>query len=105
MELYQQQRALKVEPQQIIAMLAWQMHVLAVIKTAGTRSVEDISREARLNPFVVRKSQAIARKLTLQELKDLIERSLELDVRLKSESISPDDALQQFLLSLCFQEN
>jgi DNA polymerase-3 subunit delta len=38
-ELYREQRALKVEPQAIIAMLAWQLHVLAVIKTAGGRSI------------------------------------------------------------------
>jgi DNA polymerase III subunit delta len=37
MKLYSEQRALKVEPPQIIAMLAWQLHVLAVIKTAGDR--------------------------------------------------------------------
>ncbi len=100
LSLYREQRALKVEPQQIVAMLAWQLHILAVIKAAGSRSVEDISREARLNPFVVRKSQAIASKTTLPELKNLIQRALDLDVRLKSESINADDALQQFLLSL-----
>ncbi len=100
LELYTEQRALKVEPQQIMAMLAWQLHVLAVIKTAGTRSAEEISRDAKLNPFVVRKSQAIAHKTTLMGLKSLIQRALELDVRLKSESINADDAMQHFLVTL-----
>ena len=43
LQLYAEQRALKVEPQQIIAMLTWQLHILALIKTAGDRSPEAIA--------------------------------------------------------------
>jgi DNA polymerase-3 subunit delta len=99
-ELYREQRALKVEPQAIIAMLAWQLHVLAVIKTAGARSVDDIARAGKLNPFVVRKSQALARGLTLPELKKKIAGLLELDLNLKTKSMDADEALQLYLLTL-----
>jgi DNA polymerase III delta subunit len=98
--LYREQRALKVEPQQIIAMLAWQLHVLALIKTAGERSIDEIARDAKLNPFVVRKSAGIARQLTLTQLRTLVSNLLGLDVRLKSESLDADEALQHFLLRL-----
>lgn len=98
--LYGEQRALKVEPQQILAMIAWQLHVVAVIKTAGQRSSDEVARDAKISPFVVRKSQSIARKLTLAELKQLVSNALRLDVRLKSESIDADEALQHFLLAL-----
>jgi len=100
MALYAEQRALKIEPQQIMAMIAWQLHVLAVIKTAGQRGADEIARDAKLNPYVVRKSQAIARKLTLPGLKKLVHDALALDVRLKSESIDADEALQHYLLTL-----
>lgn len=100
LRIYREQRDLKVEPQQIIAMLAWQLHILAVIKTAGDRSLDDISRAAKLNPFVIRKSQSIATKMTIAKLKDLVQRALELDVRLKSETIDAGDAIQHFLLSI-----
>ncbi len=100
MALYGEQRALKIEPQQIMAMIAWQLHVLAVIKTAGQRGADEIARDAKLNPYVVRKSQTIARKLTLSELKKLVRSALELDARLKSESIDADEALQHYLLTL-----
>src|SRR5579884_3695026 len=72
LSLYNEQRALKVEPLQIVAMLAWQLHVLAVIRTAGDRPADQVADEARLNPFVVRKSQNIARSLSIPELKKLI---------------------------------
>lgn len=103
LQLYREQRALKVEPPQIIAMLAWQLHVLAVIKTAGNKSPNQIASEARLSPFVVQKSADIARKLSLAELKRLIANLLQIDARSKRESIDPDEALQHFLLTLANQ--
>ena len=99
-QLYEEQRAQKVEPQQIIAMLAWQLHVLAVVKTAKDRSAEDIAREAKLNPFVVRKTQGLARNITLARLKELITSLREFDVRTKTESIIPDEAIRYYLISL-----
>lgn len=100
LHIYAEQRRLKVEPPAIIAMIAWQLHVLALLKTAGDRSADVVAKEAGLNPFVVRKSQAIARQLSLDQLKALIHRTLSLDIRLKRQTIDADAALQQLLLSL-----
>ncbi|HEX7368485.1 MAG TPA: DNA polymerase III subunit delta [Candidatus Saccharimonadales bacterium] len=100
LRLYAEQRALKVEPPQIIAMLAWQLHVLALIKTAGDRSAAQIAGEAKISPFVVQKSQNIARKLSLDELKRLIADLLRIDARSKRENLDLDDALQNYLLEL-----
>ena len=100
LQLYREQRALKVEPQAIIAMLAWQLHVLTVVKAGSPRSAEDIAREARLNPFVVRKSQSLVRALSLPRLKQLVGELLRLDVRLKRVAIDPDEAVQHYLLAL-----
>jgi DNA polymerase-3 subunit delta len=98
--LYAEQRALKVEPQQIIAMLGWQLHVLAVIKTAGDRSADEIARDAKMSPFVVRKSQNVARRLTLAQLKTLISDLLVIDTLSKRTSLDLDEALQHFILKL-----
>ncbi len=100
MKLYKEQRALKVEPQQIIAMLAWQLHVLAIIKTAGDRGADEIAREAKLNPFVVRKSQGIARGLSQAELKKQVSDLLTIDTKTKRTNMDPDEALQNYLLAL-----
>jgi DNA polymerase-3 subunit delta len=98
--IYGEQRALKVEPQAIMAMLAWQLHILAVVKAAGPKSVDAIAKEARLNPFVVRKSQGMTRKLTLEYIKVLIADLLDLDLKSKRISIDVDEALQLYLLKL-----
>ncbi len=100
MQLYQEQRVLKVEPPQIVAMLAWQLHVLAIIKAARERSANEIAADARLSPYVVKRSQSIARKLTLAELKTLVSDLLSIDVRSKSSALDADEALQNYLLKL-----
>jgi DNA polymerase III subunit delta len=100
LKLYAEQRTLNVEPIQIIAMLGWQLHVLATVKTAGDRSADTIAQEAKLNPFVVRKSQNIARNLNLARLKKLISDLLQIDIQAKRTSIDTDEALQHYLLTL-----
>jgi len=99
-KLYEEQRALKVEPIQIIAMLGWQLNVLAIIKTGGDRDSDQIAKEAKLNPFVVRKSQSIARNLSLTELKKLVSDLLKIDTASKRTSIDTDEALQNYILQL-----
>jgi DNA polymerase III delta subunit len=100
LELYAQQRALKIEPQQIIAMLAWQLHVVSIIKTAGNRSADQIAQEASISPYVIHKSQTIARQLSLIDLKKRVSELEKIDKRLKRTLINPDEALQHYLLNL-----
>ena len=100
MELYHEQRALRVEPQAIIAMLAWQLHVLALVKTAGGRSPDAIAKEGKLNPFVVRKTQNMARHLSLGDTKRMVTELLDLDLKLKTITMDADEALQLYILRL-----
>lgn len=100
-ELYREQRALKVEPQQIVAMLAWQLHILALIKAAGQgTSTADIAKDAKLSPYVVQKSAGIARFLSLARLRSLIDGLLSIDARSKRTALDVDEALQTYLLKL-----
>lgn len=100
LRLYAEQRRAKVEPQQIIAMMSWQLHILALIKASGDRDPATIAQDAKLNPYVVRKSVGVARALTVAKLKQRIHDVLLLDTRLKSESLDADDTLQAYILKL-----
>ncbi len=100
LELYKLQRAAKVEPQQIIAMLAWQLHVLALVKTAEGRSDQDIAAAAKLNPFVVRKSRPQAARLGVGQIRQLIHDLLAIDIGGKTSMLDVDDAVQLYLLRL-----
>lgn len=101
LELYSEQRALKVDPLQIIAMLGWQLHVLALVKAAGSeRTPDTIAREAKINPYVVRKTAGIARGLSFARVKELVSELTTIDERLKRESLNADDVLLNYLLQL-----
>ncbi|MDL2341524.1 MAG: DNA polymerase III subunit delta [Patescibacteria group bacterium] len=100
LQLYAEQRALKVEAPQIIAILAWQLHILLLIKTGGNRSAADVAKEARLSPYVVQKSTAIARNLSLPELQQLLTGLLDIDLKSKRSNLDSDEALQNYFLQL-----
>lgn len=98
--IYQEQRAGKLEPQALIAMLTWQFHVVAVVKAAGKRSDADIAAETKISPFVIRKSKQISNNLTTSRLKLLLSQLLQLDIKTKTTTLDADDALQAFLLHI-----
>lgn len=100
MELYEEQRKQKVEPQAILAMMAWQLHVLAIIVAARGKDPAEIAREAKINPYVVRKSSAIARRLGATRVSQLVSDLLEIDISLKSKSIDADEAMRNFILKI-----
>lgn len=102
MALYNEQRSLRVEPQQIIAMLVWQLHILAIVKVAGARSTDEISKQAKISPFTVRKTQGLARRISVQQLKKLVTDLRQFDVRLKSEGLNADEVTRYYLLNLSY---
>jgi DNA polymerase-3 subunit delta len=99
-QLYHEQRALRVEPQAIIAMLAWQLHVLALVKNAGSRTADQIATQAKLNPYVVRKTQNLARALSKERAGQLITALLDIDVRSKTVTMDIDEALQLYIIKI-----
>jgi DNA polymerase-3 subunit delta len=102
-KLYEEQKAQKVEPQQIMALVGWQLHVLALIKSCYKDkeiSANHIAEQTKLSPFVVRKNMQIANKLSADKLGRIIDRALKLDIRLKSESINQHEAIEYYLLSI-----
>lgn len=98
--LYKDQRAQGVEPQQIVAMLVWQLYIFAVAKAGQKKPAAEIARDAHLSPFVVEKSLALMRRTSPQQLRTMVSDLRALDVRSKSEGIVLDEALQHYLLTL-----
>ena len=99
--LYEEQRKQNVEPQAIVGLLGWQLHVLAVCAWAGDDlNPQDIAKDAKLHPFVVQKSMSLARRIGKPRLRTHIERLTKLDEELKTSAVRADDAVQAYLLSL-----
>ena len=100
LQLYDEQRAQKVEPPQIIAMLGWQLHVLALLATAGDRSADAVAGQAKISPYVVKRTASLARRLSRQRITRLTADLSDLDYRLKRLPLNPDEALKNYLLKL-----
>ncbi len=93
-ELYAEQRKLSVEPQQIIAMLGWQLHVLSVVAAGKDKSDSAIASEARISPYVVSKTRGLTRRLSGAQVRKLVHDVLMIDLRSKRGEIDPNQALQ-----------
>ena len=100
LKLYEQQRLLKVEPQMILAMIGWQLQVLAVLKTAEALEPGKIAADSGLNPYVLRKAAPLARRLSLEQVKDLVGQALEMDYKNKIGKLDLDEALKNYLITI-----
>lgn len=85
------------DPYKFLGLLIGQIHALAIIAHAGARSPDTIAKEASLHPFVVRKLQPLARSLSDQQLKKLIDAVARCDMQLKSTGVDPWLLLEQCL--------
>lgn len=99
MSIYKEQREMKVEPLAIVGMITWQLFTLALVKSAEQKGITNIAKEANLNPYVVSKTQQLAKGRTLTMIRNMMKNLLALEVRLKTQPIDSDDALQLFLLT------
>lgn len=96
--LYTEQRSMKVEPQEILAMIGWQLRQVALAKTAGTK--HDLVKEGKVSPYSANKAKSIAGRLTSQRLKALIREVVSIDARSKRQPIDLDEALQAYILKI-----
>jgi DNA polymerase-3 subunit delta len=83
--------ALKTEedPYKLFGLLASQVHALAVVMAAGGKSPDIIAKEAGLHPFVVRKTQPIARRLGMAQVQKIAKDVADCDWHLKSTGADP----------------
>jgi DNA polymerase III subunit delta len=100
LELYTDQRAQKVEPQAIMAMIAWQLKLLALAKAGSGKSSQQIAKDAGLSPYPVMKAQNLARKIDNEKLRCMVSEALEIDEKSKTKNIDLDEALKTYLVTI-----
>jgi DNA polymerase-3 subunit delta len=100
LQLYDEQRAQKVEPQEIIAMLAWQLNLIALVVHAKGKDPNQIAKDAGVNAYPVIKSQRLAERLNPQKIKDMVNRALYIDEKSKTTKLDLDEALKTYIATL-----
>jgi DNA polymerase-3 subunit delta len=100
LKLYEEQRAQKVEPQAILALVAWQLQLLAVAKYAGGKPAGTIAKDAGVSPYPVTKALGLASKLEEPKLKNMVSEAFEIDWRSKTSALDLDEALKTYITTL-----
>jgi DNA polymerase-3 subunit delta len=98
--LYDDQRQQKVEPQRILGMLGWQMHIVAMVKSAKDTSPAELAKKASINPYVIQKSSQIASRLDRDQTKFILSELVNIDWSIKNKSIDADDAIKNLLVRI-----
>lgn len=100
LELYEDQRAQRVEPQAILAMLAWQLQQIATAKYSGGKSAGEIAKDSGMKEYPITKAMSLAAKIEEEKLKKLISEALEIDLKAKTSSLDMDEALKTYITTL-----
>jgi DNA polymerase-3 subunit delta len=99
LELYDEQRAQRVEPQAIIAMLAWQLDLISLAFLAKGQG-SDVARAAGVSPYPFQKAQRMSSNITKQRLKTIVDEALAIDIKSKTTNLNLDEALKTYIVSL-----
>ncbi|MBI2009324.1 DNA polymerase III subunit delta [Candidatus Saccharibacteria bacterium] len=99
-KLYDEQRAQKVEPQAILAMIAWQLNIIAIAKYSKGQDISEVSRQSGVKDYPLRKARRLADKLSDKDLKKMVSEALVIDWRGKTTSLDMDEALKTYIISL-----
>ena len=98
--IYREQRAQKVEPEQILAMLSWQLNIVAIYMTSKKLSDSEVLSVSRMSPYTLSKAKRISSKLNPTTLKKLVSNLSELDVMNKTSKLDLDEGLKNFIVTL-----
>lgn len=77
------------DPYRFFGLLSNQIFGIIVIASAGNRPADTIAKDSGLHPFVVRKTQPLARRLSARERTHLATVAATTDMRLKSSGADP----------------
>lgn len=100
MEIFEQLRAQQIDPHYILSMIAWQLHIFAIVAYAAGRSSDEIAKGAKLSPFVVRKVQAAFRDVTHTQLHTMLAHAARADIIMKTSSADPLSVVAQLVQTL-----
>jgi DNA polymerase-3 subunit delta len=100
LKLYEEQRAQKIEPQAILAMIVWQLQLLALTKFADGKSTATIAKDAGMNPYPISKAANLAHKLSDQKFKEMVGFAFEIDYKSKTSALDLDEALKTYITTL-----
>lgn len=101
-DIFYKQMAAGNNAQYIISMINFQFRNLIKVKDLAEKGKPplQIAKAAKMHPFVVQKTLKHISKYQIRELKEIYQKILELDLKIKTTSIDPAFALDNFVLQI-----
>lgn len=99
LQIYDDQRAQRVEPQAILGMLVWQMHLVAVCAVTD-KSSSQIAGETGLKEFSLGKARQIALRMKRSGVEKFLDLLADIELKSKSQTYNLDDGLKMAIISL-----
>jgi DNA polymerase-3 subunit delta len=100
LQLYDEQRAQQVEPQAILAMIAWQLQQMTVVFLAKDKSADQISRDTGMKSYPLNKASTLVKRIGTSNFKKMIDDIVAIDYKSKSQTLDLDEALKTYIISL-----
>jgi DNA polymerase-3 subunit delta len=100
LELYEEQRTQRVEPQALLAMIAWQLQIIASAKYADGKTTATIAKDLGLNPYPVSKAAHLAHRLDEDKFNEMVSFAYEIDLKSKTTPLDLDEALRTYIATL-----
>lgn len=98
LKLYSDLIANKVEPLEILGLIAWQIHVFSLVKFSGLDNAQEIAKLTGLHSFVVGKSLKVTKKMSKKTLQEIVNLALDADLKIKTTQVEPSDVVKVLIL-------
>jgi DNA polymerase-3 subunit delta len=100
LELYEEQRAQRVEPQAIMALIAWQLELIVLAFLGKGKNPAEIARSAGVSPYPLQKAQRLAARLDKEKLSGMVAAAEDIDYKSKTSALDLDEALKNYIVTL-----
>jgi DNA polymerase-3 subunit delta len=99
-KIYNEQRIQRIEPEQILAMISWQLNALAIYMSSKNLPSDKVASTSGLSPYTLTKARQIASNISFSSLKQLVSDLSDLDLKSKTTSLDLDEGLKNYIVSL-----
>lgn len=98
--MYERLRLGEIDPHQFIGTLSWQLDALSVVKTNQDKPTGQLASASGLSPFVIDRLKTLTRRLTLGQIKNMMNMTLNADYDMKQTGIDVDQRAKLLIAQL-----
>ncbi len=88
------------DPFAITNLLIWQTNIVAIVFSAKNETDGAVAKAAKVNPFVVKKTRGLTRRMNATSLNRIIDLVAELDITLKTTAVDPWELLGNTIVEI-----